>query len=72
MLGILIWAIIIILLFIIPPVKVWFSNSVAGWPKFTWFVLSFLFSWIGFVAYYNRSIAGRAYKVSHQRQHSTE
>jgi type II secretory pathway component PulF len=64
MLGISIWAIIIILLFIVPPVKVWFSSSVAGWPKFKWFALSFLFSWIGFVAYYNRSIAGRAYKVS--------
>jgi hypothetical protein len=65
MTGISIWSIIItllfIVLFIIPPIKVGLSSSVAGWSKFKWLLLSLCFSWIGFVTYYNLNIASRGY-----------
>jgi hypothetical protein len=60
MVGISIWQIIIIflliILFIVPPIKALLSKKASGWSKFIWFLLSSWFSWVGYFAYYHLSI----------------
>ena len=46
------WQLIIIIAMFWPTVHSLITKQVHGWKKFNFFLLSFLFSWIGYLLYY--------------------
>lgn len=54
--GISVWQILILVIFfvgfILPCILALCSSKAKGHHKFIWFLLSFLFSWIGYAVYY--------------------
>lgn len=61
--GVSIWQLVIILVMFLIGVLPWImallSKKVKGTKKLVWFILSFLFSWIGYIAYYAIAVRGK-------------
>jgi uncharacterized membrane protein YhaH (DUF805 family) len=54
--GISIWQLLILVLmfciFVLPWLMALFSKKAKGTEKAVWFLLSFIFSWLGYILYY--------------------
>jgi bacteriorhodopsin len=54
--GISVWQLLILLgvvfITLAPCVCALLSKKAKGWSKFAWFLLSFAFSWLGYLGYY--------------------
>ena len=66
--GISIWQIIILLVMfaigVLPWLMALLSKKVNGSKKFVWFLLSFIFSWLGYLVYYFAVVRGLPNKES--------
>lgn len=72
--GISVWQLLIILVVLVVCVLPWVlalvSKKVSGGRKFIWFLLSFLFSWLGYFAYYFAVVRGISAKENEFVPHS--